>query len=106
MMGTWIWPLRPIMLEKAQWTAPTVFRHFAKLGTTYKKYRMPISAQDRDVLMDCGLIHGPSTRTWNPPAASYSRTNKEPEGSAAIGNPVAVCSCACASPLQPALQRT
>src|SRR5437016_3704208 len=97
MMGTWIWRLRPIMLEKAQWTALTVFRHFAKRGTTYKKYRMPTSGQDRDVWMGCGLIHGPSTRTLNPPAASYSRTNNQ--------DPVAVCSRAYASPLQPELQR-
>src|ERR1051325_5831641 len=75
MMGTWIWPLRPIMLEKAQSIAPMEFRHFAKPGTTYKKYRMPTFGQDRGVVMDCGLIHGPSTKTSNPPAASYSRTN-------------------------------
>src|SRR5258708_7908326 len=75
MMGTWIWPLRPIMPVKGPWIELTESRHFAKHGTTYKKYRMPTSGQDRDVLMGCGLIHGPSTRTSKPPAASYSPTN-------------------------------
>src|SRR4051794_35911584 len=98
MMGTWIWPLRPIMLERAQWIAPMEFRHFARLGTTYKKYRMPISGQDRDVVMGRGLIHGPSTRTSNPPAASYSRTNNDLY-------PVAWCSSLPARTTQPAMQR-
>src|SRR5437764_10095196 len=99
MMGTWIWPLRPIMLERAQWIAPMEFRHFVKRGTTYKKYRMPTSGQDRDVVMGCGLIHGPFIRTSNPPAASYSRTNSQNQ------NPVAQRSPLPSRTVQPAIPR-
>src|SRR5713101_4817137 len=76
MMVTSIWLWRRIMLARGLWTRLTASPHFAKLGTTCRKCKMPTSGQARDVSMGCGLIHEPSTRTWIPAAASYSPTNE------------------------------
>src|ERR1700720_3727016 len=76
-MATWIWRWRRTMLEKARWIARTVYRRFARLATTSRKYRMLISAQARDAWKACGPIRVPSAR--NPiqrAAESFSQTSR------------------------------
>src|SRR5713101_4153828 len=75
-MAIWIWPWRRTMLEKAQWTVRTAFRHFVRLATTCRKCRMLISGQARDAWKACGPIHVPSAKNPIPAAASFSPTSK------------------------------
>src|SRR6476619_4071061 len=76
-MATSIWLWRRTMLEKAQWTARTVSRRFAKLATTSRKYRMHISARVRDAWKACGVIRGPFARNPIRAGASFSQTSEE-----------------------------
>src|SRR5712691_9977560 len=73
-MAIWIWRWRRTMLEKARWIAHTESPRFARRATTCRKYRMPISGQDRGASMACGLIRERFTRIPMPTAESFSRT--------------------------------
>src|SRR6266851_5368062 len=72
-MAIWIWRWRRTMLEKARWIAHTESPRFARRATTCRKYRMPISGQDRGASMACGLIRERFTRIPMPTAESFSR---------------------------------
>src|SRR5713101_940625 len=75
-MAIWIWPWRRTMLEKAQWTVRTAFRHFVKLATTCRKCRMLISGQARDAWKGCGPIRTPSVRMSIRAAGLSSQTTR------------------------------
>src|SRR5256885_1454564 len=86
-MATSIWLWRRTMLEKALWTARTVFRHFGKRAITFRKYRMHISAQARDAWKVCGPIRAQSAKNPIRAAGSFSPTSEALRFSE-LGNPV------------------
>src|SRR6266404_305707 len=75
-MAIWTWRWRRTMLERALWTARTVFRHFAKRATTCRKYRMLISAQARDAWKICGPIRAQSARNPIRAGESFLQTSE------------------------------
>src|SRR2546421_6872647 len=73
------------MRERGLLTGLMASPRIEKRGTTYRKYRMPISGRARDVLRMPSSIHTQSTETLRQTAASYSLTNRKSSPFSVLG---------------------